>query len=89
MIIAFRQPIIIIDSGGGATPNWLKQMDGDAGKDQFWSYQDQKEDGADATFSDCDQMSSAGEKEDHQIKIVRSIKTHTLNQGARVYTKIW
>ena len=37
-------------------------MDGDAGKDQFWSYQDQKEDGADAAFSDCDQMSSAGEK---------------------------
>ena len=37
-------------------------MDEDVGKDQFWSYQDQKEDGADATFSDCDQMSSAEEK---------------------------
>ena len=45
-----------------AAPNRLKQMNGDAEKDQFWSYQDQKEDGADAAFSDCDQMSSAGEK---------------------------
>ena len=37
-------------------------MNGDAEKDQFLSYQDQKEDGADAAFSDCDQMSSAGEE---------------------------
>ena len=43
MIITFRQPIVIIDSGG-ATPNRLKQMDEDAGKDQFWSYQDQEKD---------------------------------------------
>jgi len=30
--------------GGWSTPNRLKQMDGDAGKDQFWSYQDQEKD---------------------------------------------
>ena len=47
---------------GGAASSRLKQMDRDVEKDQFWSYQDQKEDGADAAFSDCDQMSSAGEK---------------------------
>ena len=60
MIIAFRQPIIIID--WGAAPNRLKQMDRDVERDQFWSYQDQKEDGANAAFSDCDQMSSAQKK---------------------------
>ena len=32
-------------------------MDEDAEKDQFWSYQDQEEDGADAAFSDYDQLS--------------------------------
>ena len=37
-------------------------MNRDAEKDQFWSYQDQKEDEADVAFSDCDQMSSVGEK---------------------------
>ena len=47
---------------GGLAPNWPKQMNGDAEKDQFWSYQDQKEDGANAAFSDCDQMSLAGEE---------------------------
>jgi len=47
---------------GGPAPNRLKQMNKDAEKDQFWSYQDQKEDGADALFCDYDQMSSAGEK---------------------------
>ena len=47
---------------GGPAPNRLKQMSEDVEKDQFWSYQDQKEDGADATFCDYDQMSSAGEK---------------------------
>ena len=37
-------------------------MDGDAERDQFWSYQDKKEDGANVAFSDCDQMSSAGKR---------------------------
>ena len=50
------------DRTRGAASNQLKQMNGDAEKDQFWSYQDKKEDGADAAFSDRDQMSSAGEK---------------------------
>ena len=45
----------------GLAPNRLKQMNGDAEKDQFWTDQDQK-DGADVAFRDCDQMSSAGEK---------------------------
>ena len=47
---------------GGLAPNRLKQMNGDAKKDQFWSYQDQNVDGVDAAFSDYDQMSSAREK---------------------------
>ena len=66
MIISFRQPIIIID--WGAAPNRLKQMDRDVERDQFWSYQDQKEDGADAVFSDCDQMSLAKEKKTIGLK---------------------
>jgi len=52
----------------GPAPNRLKQMNGDVEKHQFWSYQDKKEDGADATFSDCDQMSSAGEKKTIESK---------------------
>ena len=47
---------------GGPAPSRLKQMNRDAEKDQFWGYQDQKEEGADVAFSDCDQKSSAGEK---------------------------
>ena len=53
---------------GGPAPNQLKQMNGDVEKDQFWSYQDEKEDGADAAFSDCNQMSSAGEKKTIESK---------------------
>ena len=47
---------------GGPTTNQLKQMNGDVEKDQSWSYEDKKEDGADAASSDCDQMPSAREK---------------------------
>jgi hypothetical protein len=47
---------------GGPSCNFLKQMNRDVEKDQVWSYQDKKEDGVDAGFSDCDQMSSAGGK---------------------------
>ena len=46
----------------GLAPNKLKQMNGDAEKDQSWSYEDQKEDGANVASGDCDQLSSAGEK---------------------------